>query len=121
VETTATTKDLLDKARAEAKILHESIEQGVAQGERQMQTTLAQASASARELATRLRSQAQAADTATKAKLQEAASHAEAAAQHGQSGRARPMLDETHKISQSISQALAGVRAQMQTGAKGNG
>ncbi|HYZ17202.1 MAG TPA: hypothetical protein VE591_12400, partial [Candidatus Acidoferrum sp.] len=80
---------------------------------------LASASANARDLATRLRNDAQSADAATKAKLQEAASHAEAAAAHGRDGRPRPMLEEAHKVAQSVSAALAGVRAQMQTGAKG--
>lgn len=108
----------LEEARKQASTLHQSIEQGIAQGESRMQTALNESSAKARDLAQTLKRNAESADATVKAKLTAAAAHAEAVASNGQSGRPRPMLDEAQKLSHSISDAVAHIRAHGKTGAQ---
>jgi uncharacterized damage-inducible protein DinB len=116
--TSEKTNSFLEEARKEAAALHQSIEQGVAGGETQMRAALDQSSARANDLAKTLKSKADTADAALKAKLTEAAAHADAVAKSGQSGRPRPMLDEAQKLTHSISDAVAHVRAHGATGAQ---
>jgi hypothetical protein len=108
----------LQEVRADAAKLHQSIEQGLAQGETRMRTTMEQSTAKARELAKTLRNRADVADSATKAKVMEAAAHADAVAKNGENGRPRPMLEEAQKLTHSISDAVARVRTHGQTGAQ---
>lgn len=108
----------LQEARREAAALHQSIEQGVAQGETRMQTVLEQSSAKARDLSKTLKSKANTADAAIKAKLTAAAAHADALAKNGESGRPKPMLDEAQKLSHSISDAVAHIRTHGENGAQ---
>jgi hypothetical protein len=118
MQTSDKTESFLAGARKEAATLHQSIEKGVAGGEAQMRAALDQSSAKARDLATRLKSKADTADAAIKAKLTEAVAHADAVAKNGESGRPRPMLDEAQKLAHSISDAVAHVRTHGGNGAQ---
>ena len=118
MQTPEKTTTFLEDARTKAATLHQSIERGIAQGESQMNATLLQTSAKARELAQTLKGKADAADASVKAKLNAAAAHAEAVAKNGESGRPRPMLDEAQKLAHSISDAVAHVRTNGGIGAK---
>jgi dsDNA-specific endonuclease/ATPase MutS2 len=108
----------LQEARDDAKRLHQSIEQGLAQGETRMHAVLEQSSAKARDLAKTLKSKADVADTTIKAKMMAAAEHADALAKHGENGRPRPMLEEAQKLTHSISDAVAHIRTHGETGAQ---
>ena len=116
MQTPEKTKSFLEEAREQATSLHQSIEQGISQGENRMQAALERSSAKARDLAATLKAKADTADAALKAKLTAAAEQAEAVAKNGQSGRPRPMLDAAQKLSHSISEAVAHVRAHGGTG-----
>lgn len=118
MQTPEKTNTFLQEARREAANLHQSIEQGVAQGETRMQDVMAQSSAKARDLSQSLKSKAADADSAIKAKMTAAAAHADAVAKHGESGRPKPMLDEAQKLSHSISDAVAHIRTHGETGAQ---
>jgi dsDNA-specific endonuclease/ATPase MutS2 len=116
MQTPEKTNTFLEEARREAASLHQSIEQGVAQGETRMQDVLAQSSAKARALSTSLKSKAEDVDSGIKAKMTAAAAHAEAVARHGESGRPKPMLEEAQKLSHSISDAVAHIRTHGESG-----
>lgn len=118
MQTPETTNTFLQEARREAATLHQSIEQGVAQGETRMQGALEQSSAKARDLAKSLKSKAADTDSAIKAKMTAAAAHADAVAKHGESGRPKPMLDEAQKLAHSISDAVAHIRTHGESGAQ---
>jgi predicted lipid-binding transport protein (Tim44 family) len=118
MQTSEKTSSFLEGARKEAATLHQSIEAGIAGGEAQLRVALDQSSAKARDLATTLKSNAGTADAAIKAKLTDAAAHADAVAKNGQSGRPKPMLDEAQKLVHSISDAVAHVRTHGGTGAQ---
>jgi hypothetical protein len=118
MQTSEKTNSFLEGARKEAATLHQSIEAGIAGGEAQMRVALDQSSAKARDLGKTLKSNADTADAALKAKLTDAAAHADAVAKNGQSGRPRPMLDEAQKLVHSISDAVAHVRTHGGTGAQ---
>ncbi len=118
MQTPEKTTSFLAEARANAATLHQSIEQGVSQGEARMHTALQQSSAKARDLAQTLKTKADTADASIKAKLMAAAAHADAVAKNGQSGRPRPMLDEAQKLNHSISDAVAHIRTHGGPGAQ---
>jgi hypothetical protein len=118
MQTPDKTTGFLAEARADAATLHQSIEQGISQGEARMHAALQQSSARARDLAQTLKTKGETADTSIKAKLMAAAAHADAVAKNGQSGRPRPMLDEAQKLNHRISDAVAHVRTHGGTGAQ---
>ena len=118
MQTSEKTKTFLEDARTQAATLHQSIERGIAQRESQMNATLLQTSAKARDLAKTLKGKADTADASIKAKLNAAAAHAEAVARNGEDGRPRPMLDAAQKLARSISDAVAHVRTNGGIGAK---
>jgi hypothetical protein len=118
MQTPEKTSTFLETSRADAATLHQTIEAGIAQGETRMHATLQQASDKAREIATTLKTKAATADSDMKAHLLAAATHADAVVRNGLTNRPRPMLDEAKKLSHSISEAVAHVRANGESGAK---